>query len=186
VAYRVELPAIVRRHVNRLRENQALLTTQSQSLDRHSKDTVQRDATGRRLQTIPGVGPFGALLLHAEIGPISRFHSAQELAACAGLVPSTHSSGGKTRHGTIGRGDPWLKWLLVEALQTLKLAPGPVGDHYTKLLRAKGKPTATVAAARKFCTCLYWMPTEEWSYTEWLRHHDRSEVRPAQPPGSAA
>ena len=81
---------------------------------------------------------------------------------------------------------PWLKWLLVEALQTLKLAPGPVGDHYRKLLRSKGKPKATVAAARKFCTYLYWMLKEEWSYTEWLRQHDRSEVRPMQPLGSAA
>jgi transposase len=43
------------------------------------------------------------LLLQAGIGPISRFHSAQALAAYAGLVPSTRSSGDKTRHGhTIG------------------------------------------------------------------------------------
>ncbi|NUQ13564.1 MAG: IS110 family transposase [Gemmatimonadaceae bacterium] len=182
----LELPAVVRRQVDLLLENQALLTTQIQALDRHIKDTVKRDAAAQRLQTIPGVGPFGTLLLQAEIGPISRFGSAQELAASAGLVPSTRSSGGKTRHGAIGRGNPWLKWLLIEALQSLKLAPGPVGDHYRKLLRAKGKPTATVAAARKFCTYLYWMLKEECSYTEWLRQHDRPEVRPVQPLGSAA
>ena len=182
----VDLPAVVRRQVDLVLENHALLTTQIQALDRHIKDTVKRDATAQRLQTIPGIGPFGALLLQAEIGPISRFHSAQELAAYAGLVPSTRSSGDKTRHGHVGRGNPWLKWLLVEALQTLKLAPGPVGDHYRKLLRAKGKPKATVAAARKFCTYLYWMLKEEWSYTEWLRQHDRSEVRPVQSLGSAA
>jgi transposase len=182
----VDLPAIVRRHVDLILENHALLTSQIRQLDRHIKDTVKRDATAPRLQTIPGVGPFGALLLQAEIGPISRFASAQELAAYAGLVPSTRSSGDRTRHGAGGRGNPWLKWLLVEALQTLKLAPGPVGDHYRKLLRAKGKPKATVAAARKFCTYLYWMLKEEWSYTEWLRQHDRSEVRPMQSLGSAA
>jgi transposase len=97
---------------------------------------VTRDATAQRLQTIPGIGPSGALLLHAEIGPIGRFGSARELAACAGLVPSTRSSGGKTAHGGVGRGNSWLEWLLIEALQTLKLAPGPVGEHYRKLLRA--------------------------------------------------
>jgi transposase len=182
----VELPPVVRAQVTLLLANHALLTTQIQVLDRHIKTTVRRDATARRLQTIPGIGPFGALLLQAEIGPIARFGSAQDLAAYAGLVPSTRSSGDKTRHGAVGRGNPWLKWLLIEALQTLKLAPGPVGDHYRKLLRAKGKPKATVAAARKFCTYLYWMLKEEWSYTEWLRQHDRSEVRPMQPPGSAA
>jgi hypothetical protein len=59
------------------------------------------------------------------------------------------------------RGNPWLKWILIEILQSLKLAPGPVGAHYEKLLRAKGKPKASVAAARKFCTYLYWMLKEE-------------------------
>jgi hypothetical protein len=58
----------VRRHVDLLLENHALLTTQIQALDRHIKDTVKRDATAQRLQTIPGIGPFGALLLQAEIG----------------------------------------------------------------------------------------------------------------------
>jgi transposase len=182
----VELPSIVRGHVTLILENHALLTSQIHGIDRHIKGTVRRDEIARRLQTIPGIGPFGALLLQAEVGPIARFGSAQELAAYAGLVPSTRSSGNKTRHGKVGRGNPWLKWLLIEALQTLKLAPGPVGDHYRKLLRAKGKPKATVAAARKFCTYLYWMLKEEWSYTEWLRQHDRSEVRPMQPLGSAA
>jgi transposase len=166
--------------------NHALLTRQVQALDRHVKSTVRRGATARRLQTIPGIGPVGALLLQAEIGPITRFGSAQELAAYAGLVPSTRSSRDKTRQGSVGRGNLWLKWLLIEALQTLKLAPGPVGDHYRTLLRAKGKPKPTVAAARKFCTYLYWMLKEDWSYTEWLRQHDWSEVRPMQPLGSAA
>ena len=43
-------------------------------------------------------------MLQAEIGPIARFGSAPELAAYAGLTPSTRSSGDKTRHGAVGRG----------------------------------------------------------------------------------
>jgi transposase len=182
----IGLPPIVRRHVDLLVENLDLLTTQITGLDRHVRTHVKTDAVAGRLQTIPGVGPFGALLLQAEIGPITRFRGAQELAAYAGLVPSTHSSGDKTRHGHVGRGNPWLKWILIEVLQALKLAPGPVGQHYQKLLRAKGKQKAAVAAARKFCTYLYWMLKEESTYTEWLRQHDRPEVRPTQPLGSAA
>ncbi|MGH7710909.1 MAG: IS110 family transposase [Gemmatimonadaceae bacterium] len=180
------LPPVVRRYVDLLLANLDLLTTQIVALDKYLQRHVRQDAVAQRLQTIPGVGPFGALLLQAEIGPIDRFRSAQELAAYAGLVPSTHSSGGKTRHGAVGRGSPWLKWIVVEILQTLKLAPGPVGQHYQKLLRAKGKPKATVAAARKFVTYLYWILKEEWSYPEWLRQHDRPEVRPVQPLGSVA
>jgi len=182
----VGLPPVVRRQVDLLLANLDLLTTQIGGLDKYIQRHVRQDPVAQRLQTIPGVGPFGALLLQAEIGPIQRFRGAPELAAYAGLVPSTQSSGGKTHHGPVGRGSPWLKWIVIEIIQAHKLAPGPVGQHYHKLLRAKGKPKATVAAARKFCTYLYWMLKEEWSYTEWLRQHDRPEVRPMQPLGSVA
>ena len=182
----VDLPPVVRRYVDLLLATLDHLSAQILSVDKALQRECRHDAVSQRLQTIPGVGPFGALLLQAEIGPVSRFRNAQELAAYAGLTPSTRSSGGKTRHGATGRGNPWLKWILIEILQALKLAPGPVGDHYTRLLRAKGKPKATVGAARKFCTYLYWMLKEELTYGEWLRQHDRPEVRRMQPLGTAA
>src|SRR4030042_1005851 len=140
------------------------------------------------LQTGPGIGIFGAALLRAEIGTIDRFTSSHELAAYAGLIPSTQSSGGKTTHGGVGRaGSPWLKWILIEIVQSLKLAPGPIGRHYQKLLRAKGKPKATVAAARKLCCYLYWCLKEQWSYDQWLRQHEESrEGRPRHALGAAA
>ena len=156
-------------------------------LDDRVKRLVKEDPVAQRLQTWPGIGPFGAALLLAEIGTIERFPSSHELAAYAGLVPSTQSSGDKTRHGSVGRaGSPWLKWILIESVQSLKLAPGPVGQQYQKLLRAKGKAKATVAAARKLCCYLYWCLQEGWSYEEWLQQHERLEVRPRQALGSAA
>ena len=101
---------------------------------------------------MPGVGIFSALCVQAEIGSIDRFHSSHALAAYAGLVSTTRSSGGKTAHGGLGTANNrWLKWILVEIVITLKLAPGPVGTYYRHLLRAKGKPTAQTAAARKLC-----------------------------------
>jgi hypothetical protein len=83
----------------------------------------------------------------------------------------------------------WLKWVLVEIVQTLKQAPGPVGDQYRKLLRAKGKPKATTAAARKLCCYIYWMWRRGLSYDEWLLQrcdNRRSEVRPVQRMGAVA
>jgi len=66
--------------------------------------------------TIPGVGYYVALLIKAEIGDVHRFKSGDHLASYAGLVPSTRSSGGVTRHGRITReGSKWLRWALVEA-----------------------------------------------------------------------
>jgi transposase len=63
------------------------------------------------LKTIPGIGEFFARLIDAEIDDISPFRNAKKLAAYAGLVPSTYSSGGKTYHGKIiKQGNRWLRW----------------------------------------------------------------------------
>lgn len=183
----VQLSPMGRLQIDLLLEVVDALTERIGRLDHRVKRLVQHDPVAQRLQTWPGIGPFGAALLLAEIGTIHRFGSAHELAAYAGLTPSTQSSGDKTRHGSVGRaGSPWLKWILIEIVQSLKLAPGPVGQQYQKLLRAKGKAKATVAAARKLCCYLYWCLKEEWSYAEWLHQHERSGVRPVHSLGSAA
>lgn len=186
----VALSPALRSQVDRLLRMHDALTAEIHALDDEVKQLRRDHPMIERLHTIPGVGLFGALLLVAEIGAIERFASAHQLAAYAGLVPSTRSSGGKTTHGGVGHAsNRWLKWVLVEIVQTLKQAPGPVGDQYRKLLRAKGKPKATTAAARKLCCYIYWMWTRGLSYEEWLlqRDHDRrSEVRPVQRMGAMA
>jgi transposase len=128
----------------------ASLDAQVAGYDRLVRRWARAVPEAQLLQSVPGIGPFGALLLLAELGTITRFRSSRELVAYAGLVPSTRSSGGKTAHGGIGpAGNGWLQWILIEAVQTLKQRPGPVQAHDERLLRAKGKPKATVAAARK-------------------------------------
>jgi transposase len=175
----VGLPPAVRTQVERLLRVIDQLDHQVKDCDRDVRHLAATDPTAQQLATIPGIGPFGALLLLAEIGTIERFASSHELAAYAGLVPSTRSSGGKTAHGGIGpAGSGWLKWILVEAVQHLKRQPGPVYQHYVRLLAAKGKPKATVAAARKLCCYIYWMLKEGRSYEDWLRQRARREVRP--------
>lgn len=77
-------------------------------------------------------------------------------------------------------------WTLVEIVQSLKLAPGPVGEQYQRLLRSKAKAKATVAAARKLSCYSYWCLKEGWSYEAWLRQHDRVEVRPVHLLGPGA
>ena len=183
----VALPPEVRQQVDRLVALVAHLDAQIAEQDRGVRELAQATPEAALLQTIPGIGPFGALLLLAEIGTIARFGSSHELAAYAGLVPSTRSSGGKTAHGSVGpAGSAWLKWLFVEAVQTLKRQPGPVRSQYERLLRAKGKPKATVAAARKLCCYVYWMMKEGRSYDDWLRQRHQREVRPIQAVASVA
>jgi transposase len=184
------LPPAVRQQVDVFLELIDELTTRIKRLDRVVLTAARDEPIAAQLQTVPGIGPFSALLILAEIGTVTRFGTSHELAAYAGLTPSTRSSGDKTTHGGVGRaGSPWLKWILIEVVQALKLAPGPIGVHYQHLLRAKGKQKATVAAARKLCCYLYWMLTHGWTYEEWLQQHeDQHElgVRPRQRMGSAA
>ena len=186
----VPLSPVLQEQSERLLRLHDLFTTEIRRLDGQVKRAARHDPIAQQLATIPGVGVFGGLFLHAEIGPIERFRSSHELAAYAGLVPTTRSSGGRTTHGPLVKAsNHWLKWILVEIVQTLKLAPGPVGTYYRHLLRAKGKPKATTAAARKRCCYIYWMLKEGWSYEEWLQQHVEarwSEVRPMQRLGAMA
>ena len=136
----VPLPEITRPQVDLLLELIDAVDVRVKRLDQRIRKNGTRDAAAERLQTVPGIGPFGALLLLAEIGRIDRFASSHQLAAYAGLVPSTRSSGDKTSHGTVdGSGSPWLKWILIEIVQTLKLAPGADWDAVSEAAAVEGE-----------------------------------------------
>jgi transposase len=186
----VELPKQVRSEIDRLLRLYDSVNKEIVELNGEVKRLRRDHVMIERLHTIPGVGLFGALFLVAEIGDIDRFHSSHQLAAYAGLVPTTRSSGGKTNHGVVGHAsNRWLKWILVEIVQTLKQSPGPVGDQYRRLVRAKGKQKATIAAARKLCCYIYWMWKDGLGYDEWLSRREKevySEVRPIQRMGAVA
>ena len=184
------LSPVLRTQTERLLTLHDAITVEIEGLDADVKRAAKGNPVVKQLTTMPGVGVFSALFVQAEIGSIDRFRSSHELAAYAGLVPTTRSSGGKTTHGGLGKANNrWLKWILVEIVVTLKLAPGPVGTYYRHLLRAKGKPKAQAAAARKLCCDLYWMMKQGWTYEQWLQQHvnsQRSEVRPVQRMGAVA
>jgi transposase len=57
--------------------------------------------TVKALQALRGVSLLTAVITVAEIGDFTRFQNPKELMAYLGLVPSEHSSGGKTRRGGI-------------------------------------------------------------------------------------
>jgi len=65
-------------------------------LSRQLRRLARDDEDVRLLMTIPGVGYYMALLIKAEIGDVNRFVSGDHLCSYAGIVPSTHSSGGVT------------------------------------------------------------------------------------------
>ena len=53
------------------------------------------------LTTTPGIGPLSAIEILVELQDITRFKTADELAAYLGLTPSQYSSGEHIRMGTL-------------------------------------------------------------------------------------
>ncbi len=112
----------------------------------------------RLIDTIPGIGYYSALLIVSEIGDISRFPSARRLCSYAGLVPSVHSTGGKTRYGSITKqGSRWLRWILVELSQHFINSSERMKKIYLSVSKTHGKNTARVAVAREMLKVIYYM-----------------------------
>jgi transposase len=117
------------------------------------------------LDSIPGVGPFTALLLLAEIGDIQRFPDAAHLASYAGLVPSVYSSGGRTRYGPLTKqGSAYLRWVMVQAANSAIRVRGPLKNRYDRLRQKRPHNTAIVDLARYMLGCVYAMLTERRAF----------------------
>jgi transposase len=120
------------------------------------KELAKGDARARLLQSIPGIGPFFSVLILYEIDDISRFRDEKKLCAYAGLVPSTHASGGKVFHGKITKaGSKWLRWAAIEAAQTAVRSNSEFNAYYQRIKIRKGTNAAKVATARRLLTIVY-------------------------------
>jgi len=120
------------------------------------KKLAKEDRRARLLQSIPGIGPFFSVLILYEIDDISRFRDEKKLCAYAGLVPSTHASGGKVFHGRITKtGSKWLRWAAIEAAQTAVRSDSEFHAYYQRIRIRKGTNAAKVATARRLLTIVY-------------------------------
>jgi len=154
------LPAISREVID---DDLALIDALQVPIDRLDWEVHQqarRDPRVKVLTHLPGVGPYTALVLLAEIGDITRFGSARKLAAWAGLTPTVRGSDRTVRHGHISKqGSAWLRWILCEAAQTAKRHPS-FAASYQATARRRGKKIATTAVARKLLTRAYHLLTD--------------------------
>lgn len=108
------------------------------------------------LQTIPGIGPFFALLIAHEVDDVSRFANEKKFCSYIGIVPSTHSSGGRTYHGRLTKqGNKYLRWALIEAIwPAVQAEPGLAAYHNRVKARAGPNP-AKIATARRLAIIAY-------------------------------
>ena len=97
--------------------------------DNEIKKNADSHKDAKLLQSIPGIGPIRALTIVSEVGDFSRFKNARKVTRYAGLIPSSHSSGGKERNGHITKqGSKYLRYVLVQAAQNVNESLGELYD----------------------------------------------------------
>lgn len=127
------------------------------------------DEATQILSTVPGLGKVLAAVVAAEIDQVERFAHPKKLLAYAGLVPTTHSSGGKTYNGPLmPMCNKWLRWAFVEAAWVAVGCSNYFGGLYRQhRARGKGANTAIVIVARRLAEIAWQI----------LRHHRPYEER---------
>jgi Transposase IS116/IS110/IS902 family len=100
----LNLPAVSRELVS---DDLGLIDALQDRIDRLDWEIRQQARSGPRvklLTQLPGIGPFTALVILAEVGDISRFGSARQLASWAGLTPTVRGSDRVAHYGHIWKG----------------------------------------------------------------------------------
>lgn len=143
----------------------------------HQKVEVSKEAA--RLTQIPGIGKYLAALIYWETGEITRFISPAKYVSYCRLIPSVHSTGGKTFYGPIAKqGNKYLGWALICAAQKYAIRRGPLGDFFRRIEKKHGSKVARVATARKLAIIIWHMLTKNEDFDEGKILADRNRKFP--------
>jgi transposase len=169
------LPGISRELFSRLLAHFRELDRHVKEIDTQIQAWHREDASSRRLQGIPGIGPITASALVASVGNASTFKNGRQFAAWLGLVPRQHCSGGKERLlGISKRGDSYLRTLLIHGarsvLRHLKPRPDQVDGWLERLAARRNLNIATVALANKNARIVWALLTRGQDYRAGYSH----------------
>ncbi|MGO4305929.1 IS110 family transposase [Cupriavidus sp. RAF12] len=144
----------------RLHRRYGLLSEEIAQLDSELKRQLDEDEAGRRLLTIPGIGPITASCLLAMAGDMHGFKRGRDFAASLGLVPRQHSTGGRpTLLGITKRGDKHLRSLLVQgARAVMQRAPrrtDALGIWLRSLMQRRHSNVVACALANKMARIVW-------------------------------
>jgi transposase len=113
------------------------------------------------LKTIPGVNELTAQTIVAEIGvDMSRFPTAKQLAAWAGVAPASHESAGKRRPAGTRHGSRHLRDALIEAARAAANTKATfLSARYQRIARRRGPNKAAIAIAHTILVAAHQMLT---------------------------
>ncbi len=170
---RLELPAPYAARIASLRRLLEDLEFEIDLFTGLVRGRLVRDPGYVALQQIPGIGPVLAAVFVAEVGDITRFRTAAQLACWAGLTPKHHESDTHVHRGRITKqGSRLVRWAAVESVQLLP-AHTRVGAIRDRVADRRGRNIGVVAGARQQVEFVFYA----------LRDH---HVRALHPPRAAA
>lgn len=155
-----------------LREQLAHIEELETRIERLNEEIARRlDPFGPQLEllrTIPGVGRRLSEDLLAEIGPdMGPFPSHRHLASWAKVCPGNRRSAGKAKPEHVGRGNPWLRSLLVEAAWAAARSKDTfLSAQYHRLARRIGGKRAAMAVAHSILVIAYHVLRDGVPYRE--------------------
>jgi transposase len=149
-----ELPALAAQAARDLLEHVRVLEKRITDYDRQIQVHVRSNPLAQRAQSQRGVGPLSASAIVASVGAAHEFKNGRQFAAWLGLVPRQHSTGGKTRLGSITRsGDRYIRTLLVMGARAVLCRAAREDDPLSRwaqsLRQRRGYHRACVAIAAK-------------------------------------
>jgi transposase len=119
------------------------------------------------VDTIPGIARRTAEIIVSEIGiDMSRFPSAQHLAAWAGVAPGNYESGGKTLSTSTRKGNRSLRTILVQAAHALAHTKTYLAAQFRRISGRRGKKRAAVAVAHSILTIAYHLISRQEPYKD--------------------
>jgi transposase len=165
------LPEVARVCLAALGSQLRALKAQILEFDRRIIAWHRSNATSKRLDAIPGVGPALATALVASLADPRAFRSGRDFSAWVGLVPKQNSSGGKDKLGSISKqGDRYLRSLFTAgALAVIRYAKIHGTAHrpwLTGLLARRPTKVAAIALANKLARMAWAMMARNECYKE--------------------
>ena len=161
------LPPAARWALEELAAQIDVLNARIKQLDEEIVSQVRTSEVGRRLTSIPGIGPITAGALLAMVPDAGGFRSARHFASWLGFVPRQNSTGGKQRLGSISKqGNRYLRGLLIlGAANVLRfMRKSRLSPWLAALRERRPFKVAAVALAHKMARIVWALMVKGGSY----------------------
>jgi transposase len=166
-----ELPPVVRDIGRAYLDQIARCSEKIAEMEKTLRTAAAQGEATVRLQTMPGIGPIGAMAIEAFAPPMASFRRGRDFAAWLGLVPRQNSTGGKQILGKtskMGQRDI-RRLLIIGAMSVVRWATrngAPEGSWLARILARKPRMLVAIALANKMARSVWAMLVKQKDYRD--------------------